>query len=447
VELKNNKLLIGIILYLFSANIMISYSQQDKPLVSSGNIQFYLDKAVFSGKENKSYVEFYLMFFADQIGYKGINGELQMDASVTDNNGNSVIGNKRWTIDVTLPQKDALKTKVIYDQWNEYLIPGEYKIHMEVKDANNSRIKGVINGLINIPKLLSDNIHSSEIEFISSTGDNASLIQFQKGKRNVIPNPSRRFGIFNPALSVYYELYNIGAKGTLQINYSIIDKDNREVISEQSKMDKPGNTAAILKEIDISKIKSGVYDLHIKVTDSLSNNAILISRSFEIIQGDFISNIKSLSEEESHMYTTLLSYIATPSQLADFKKLNSTGKAGYLIQFWKSKNLTPDTPENEYLKNIQKRFVYAAKNFGWSSIRGWETDMGRICIKYGMPDEVQQFNSEASSRPYQIWIYKENREYHFVFGDLLDDGRFTLLDSDKEGEISNSQWRALLNKM
>jgi GWxTD domain-containing protein len=318
---------------------------------------------------------------------------------------------------------------------------------MEVKDANNSRIKGVINGLINIPKLLSDNIHSSEIEFISSTGDNASLIQFQKGNRNVIPNPSRRFGIFNPALSVYYELYNIGAKGTLQINYSIIDKDNREVISEQSKMDKPGNTAAILKEIDISKIKSGVYDLHIKVTDSLSNNAILISRSFEIIQGDFISNIKSLSEEESHMYTTLLSYIATPSQLADFKKLNSTGKAGYLIQFWKSKNLTPDTPENEYLKYIQKRFVYAAKNFGWSSIRGWETDMGRICIKYGMPDEVQQFNSEASSRPYQIWIYKENREYHFVFGDLLDDGRFTLLDSDKEGEISNSQWRALLNKM
>jgi GWxTD domain-containing protein len=447
VVLKNNKIIIGVILYLFSANIMISYSQQDKPLVSTGNIQFYLDKAVFSGKENKSFVEFYLMFFADQIKYYGDKGELQVEATITDKNGNVVLKNKEWEIEVNLPQKESLKTKVIYDQWNDYLIPGEYKIQMQVNDAYNKRTKGVINGLMNIPELLSDKIHSSEIEFVSSTANDTSVIQFQKGNRNVIPNPSRRFGIFNPALSIYYELYNIGSKGTLQINYAIYDKDNKEVKSEQSNMDKPGKTAAILKGIDISNLKSGIYDLHIKVLDSLSNDNINLSRSFEIIQGDFITNIKSLSEDLIKTYTAILSYIASPGQLETFKKLNPIGKGEYLIQFWKSKDPTPGTPENEYLENIQKRFAYAAKNFGWSSIKGWETDMGRVCIKYGMPDEVQQFNSEANSQPYQIWKYKEDREFHFVFGDLQGDGRFTLLDSDKEGEISNSQWRSLVNKM
>lgn len=446
-ELKNNKiLLLGWILLLLSVNTFISYSQQDKPFVSSGSIQFYFDKAVFSGKNNKAYVEFYFMFYADQLKYKGNKSELLMKASLNDNNGISVIKDKEWTIEVELTNKEAIKTKVIYDQWNEYLASGNYKINIEVNDANNNRIKGVIESSLTIPPISSGKLCSSELEFVTSTGRNSSQVQFKKGNQYIIPNPSRRYGIFNPALTVYYELYNTGANGSLQINYSVYDK-NEVIKSEKAEINKPGKTAAILKGIDISDLKSGIYELRVRVSDSLTKEEIVLSRQFEIIQGDFLRNISSLSEEESKIYTTILTYIATPSQLETFKKLNSVGKAEYMIRFWKSLDPTPGTPENQYLESIQQRFVYAAKNFGWSSIKGWETDMGRVCIKYGMPDEVQQFNSESSSLPYQIWIYKENREYHFVFGDLQGDGRFTLINSDKEGEISNTEWRALLQKM
>lgn len=421
-------------------------AQQDKPMISTGGIQFYLDKAVFSGNEGKSYVEFYLMFFADQIKYKGNKGELLVNASVADKSGNPVFENKEWIIDITIQDKEALKTKVIYDQWNEYLAPGVYNLNISVIDANNKRTKGELKGSVAVPEISIDQMNSSEIEFVSSSIEKSE--QFKKGNQFIVPNASRRYGILNPSLNFYYELYNLGVQGNLEITYSILDKDaKQEIKSEKAEIIKPGITAAILKEIDISEVKSGIYYIRVKVLDESRKNEISVYRQFEIIQGEFISNIKSLSDEEIKIYGTLLSYIGSSSQSDNFNKLNSIGKAEYLIQFWKNLDPTPGTPENEYLNDIQKRFVYAANNLGWSSTKGWETDMGRICIKYGMPDEVQQYNSESSTLPYQVWLYKESKEYQFVFGDLRGNGKFILLHSNKEGEISNSQWRTLLNKM
>ena len=124
-----------------------------------------------------------------------------------------------------------------------------------------------------------------------------------------------------------------------------------------------------------------------------------------------------------------------------------TGRAEFIVQYWKEMDPDSTTIENEYLIEIQKRFNYANNYFGWAGINGWDTDRGRICIKYGIPNEINQYNTEADTTPYEIWTYNENKTYEFVFGDLNSNGRYVLLHSNKEGEIYNDNWQELIKKL
>jgi hypothetical protein len=54
---------------------------------------------------------------------------------------------------------------------------------------------------------------------------------------------------------------------------------------------------------------------------------------------------------------------------------------------------------------------------------------------------------DMDSRPYEIWYYRGNRELFYVFGDLNSNGRYSLLHSNKEGEIYNISWRELVSRL
>ncbi|HKB86945.1 MAG TPA: hypothetical protein VKD08_12285, partial [Ignavibacteriaceae bacterium] len=74
---SRNKLKTGIIFFAAVVITAVNCFAQDIPVVSTGALQFYIDHASFLGKENKTYTEFYLMLFSDQL--------------TTDNNGNDTV--------------------------------------------------------------------------------------------------------------------------------------------------------------------------------------------------------------------------------------------------------------------------------------------------------------------------------------------------------------------
>jgi len=76
---------------------------------------------------------------------------------------------------------------------------------------------------------------------------------------------------------------------------------------------------------------------------------------------------------------------------------------------------------------------------------GWKTDMGRIFILYGEPDEIERHPNDTNIRPYEIWTYEKiEGGVIFVFGDKFDIDNFRLLHSTRKGELSDPSWKKWL---
>lgn len=112
-------------------------------------------------------------------------------------------------------------------------------------------------------------------------------------------------------------------------------------------------------------------------------------------------------------------YIITDQEKAAFKKLQTDEEREQFVeQFWRRRDPTPDTEENEYKEELYRRIAYANEHYA-SGIPGWKTDRGMIYIKYGPPDEIeshpsggtyqrpiQEGGGETSTYPFEDWRYR-----------------------------------------
>ncbi len=426
---------------------------QDIPKTSSGTIRFHVDHADFRGTEGKTLTEFYLMLYAEHLKLisNGTAGKavFKINTRVMDSTENQ-ISQHEWTTEALLTADSTDYGKmVIYDQWKEELSPGAFQLKVSIQDLNSTN-KGEMQAVFEIAEMSSEEFMSSQIEFVSYAKPGGQAGPFFKNNRTVIPNPSRRYGVLNPILYLYYELYNLPLidKSGLKINYSIRAL-NGEVVKTYpvKKVTKTGNSTGLLHGFDVSAVPSGIYDLLVSVQDSVSEQVISLSRRFEIIQMDYLQKQPAISAEQAEIAGHLLKYITTPDEYKFYNGLGLSGKMQFLIQFWREKDPTPSTLENEFLNEVKQRYQYANEHFGWGEEQGWDTDRGSVLIKYGMPDEIENHHSETESWPYEIWIYHQDRTFIFIFGDLKAKGQFILLHSTREEEIHNPDWHEWIQRM
>jgi GWxTD domain-containing protein len=102
----------------------------------------------------------------------------------------------------------------------------------------------------------------------------------------------------------------------------------------------------------------------------------------------------------------LTEYIITPVERRIFLQLtNERDRDAFIAFFWKQRDSSKATPENEYRDEHIKRFEYTKKYFGYTSpLPGWKTDRGRIYILLGPPvNRNEIFNSYLY--PIEIWEY------------------------------------------
>jgi len=97
---------------------------------------------------------------------------------------------------------------------------------------------------------------------------------------------------------------------------------------------------------------------------------------------------------------------------------------------------------------IQERIDYCNKYFGHHKA-GWTTDMGRIYIRNGAPDEIDRDTSSDQSRfvrkDYQIWKYSTQRKPVYIFIDIQMSGNYRLIYVDDDDmENSDPDWLRFL---
>jgi GWxTD domain-containing protein len=94
--------------------------------------------------------------------------------------------------------------------------------------------------------------------------------------------------------------------------------------------------------------------------------------------------------------------ILTKRELSVFKSLQTEeDRKRFRQMFWKARDTTPGTPQNEYMIDYYARRGYAEARFD-----GARTDRGRIYILLGKPAEVQNFSGSEKVVDCELWIYQ-----------------------------------------
>lgn len=133
---------------------------------------------------------------------------------------------------------------------------------------------------------------------------------------------------------------------------------------------------------------------------------------FILLSGGLVSQTKISEKDLPQQYQEwlkLVSYIIQPVERDVFMRLvNNRDRDIFIETFWKQRDPTPGTPENEYKDEIIKRFQYVNQNFGrgrGTTREGWRTDMGRIHMVLGPPQSIERFEASIGLAPCQSWTY------------------------------------------
>jgi len=128
---------------------------------------------------------------------------------------------------------------------------------------------------------------------------------------------------------------------------------------------------------------------------------VFISIQAKINKNELPARYKKWLDEE-------VVYIISPMEKDVFLKLKTDRERDLFIEaFWKHRDPTPGTPENEFKIEHYRRINYVNHFFGRGTPKpGWKTDRGRIYIILGEPNDIQRFEGKSQTYPAEVWFYQ-----------------------------------------
>ena len=119
----------------------------------------------------------------------------------------------------------------------------------------------------------------------------------------------------------------------------------------------------------------------------------------------------------------VMRYILPYSEYKQLKGKDESEKWEAINIYWKEKDPSPETDENELLNELNERVRFSNKNFS-ILMHGWRSDRGRIYIIYGEPQIVDETYRDNRGYNYQKWVYANGKEFLFI--DRTMSGDYTL---------------------
>jgi len=420
-----------------------------------------------------SYVEFPFSLkrsqfeFSPMDGESWLRGEISADLYLFDTLGNRIDSASTYFYTRAGDMQKAAREDIeLYNKLTLYIEPGIYEAMLRVTDVIGGKTGTYLFGQFEIAPLICDSLSMSNIELaqkIRIVDDSAALASSRliKNGYEIIPSPMGIFNKIDNDLYIYAELYNLqfspGRNDSFMLACQIY-KENGEPYFDFGEMAiiKPGSTAVITNRIDYSSWAVGKYELKLTATD-LSTGAKAESRNKFAIAS--ITRKKpsdySLSSYRSPLDTASMAtkthwirFIVSSSDWEMFESLNDAGKDAFIDRYFADRDPSPKTKINEYLLDVISRFNYANDNF--SSLagtrNGWNTDRGRILLKYGLSDEIKEASPPSVTKPIQVWYYYSIQGgVYFVFEDTRGYGNYRLVHSTAKGEIYSGGWDEIIN--
>ncbi|MBK7105861.1 MAG: GWxTD domain-containing protein [Ignavibacteriae bacterium] len=430
-------------------------------MLSQEQIGFDFDYAKFEYDDENSYLEIYYSLTQNTFALnKTDSGNfISANIKITLTNENNV---------KTLSENYNLKTSIDTTSSNylnedlvgilSYKIPhGKYNFEIIALDNYSQNNTKKINEVIELIPLEKNKIHISDIQLCSNIiheDANPNSIYF-KNSLETIPNPKSVYGSKLPVLFYYLEFYNKQKENFNDLKMKrIIYKNEKIQHSDEEKITLDNNSIVKAGFVKISKFSSGTYTLSVNIVDSQNHLLANSSKKFyvfnpgikddEKIESTILagSEFDLMTEDECDYNFEISKYIAAKSEIQLYEKLSQIeAKRKFLFDFWRKRDIDPNTPSNEFKVKYLERLDYVNSDFSNKFREGYKTDRGRVVLMYGRPDRIDTFENESTIKPYEIWYY-DNMEggVLFVFGDTMGISDLELLHSTKMGELRNESW-------
>ena len=443
-------LMLIVSLILFVPDINGNAQSVSYPLFSKSSPRFISDLCYYKGSADQAQIELAYSVKLIELTFKSTNDQLTASINcslIIKDSDNKIVIQKSRQKTVTARTQGEIKdeSRGIIDMFVFDLPAGGYELEISLEDKFSKSVSRS-NNTLQVPAFGKSLSMSTPLLALAVTSDLTQKL-FVKGNRVILPNVSHDFIYHKSILQFYFEAYNLitpsdSASSFLQASYLVTDYHGDSLLYIPNQMiKKPGTSCAKIQALDIRGLDIGEYTLVVQLDEPGSTRRVNQKVKFQIVKSAVKKQVLPMSEAVIQKYRDQIMYFTTHDELKLFDKLGLQGKANFLIQFWRSRDETPDTPENEFMKDCFQRIDYANKNFKGDG-NGLNSDMGRVFCIYGPPDDIEKHIMNLETKPFIIWRYYSvyGGKHDFVFVDGNDDSIFDLVHSTVDTEIQNEYW-------
>ncbi len=338
---------------------------------------------------------------------------------------------------------------------------GEYEANVDLYDVYfpNKRLSAKIHLSLHYEM---ESVTVSDILLLSDFTPSNKNSKYVKSGMLLEPLPFNTCDAKQRQLSYYFEVY--GTERYLSEPFIVkaeIYKDGQEGAPTGTfyKRVEAAEVVPVLLVSELSALAPGYYQLHVEILDR--NKKMRTSKSIGFTKlGPGVEKskklkqplewVKELSPGELRYSLKALAPVLEDRPNVKINKLLRTndteGMRLLLSQLWlEAYPKNSEQAYNKYMtvaKRIDKKYH---SGFGY----GFESDRGRVYMKYGVPSHVITEESEPTAFPYEIWSYDKlpdgQSKIKFLFyNPSLASGQMILLHSNAIGEINNDKWERIL---
>jgi len=291
----------------------------------------------------------------------------------------------------------------------------KYELTVELTDAETGKTLRRKEEL-NFKNIDSEKLITSDIIFLD-------VLEYDSLEFSIIrPNILRTFNDSQLNFGAMVEIYPVSMRDSLEITYNVLDMDNKVLFTDVTNV--IPKSKKISKQIPLKNVieYAGKYELEIVVSQRKEE----YRKKSKFTANWKYTNLNNLTYNQ-RLYEPLKSYVPdkelkrlNPESFVEMEKWYNT--------YWSDRDPTPDTQVNELQYEFYRRINFVNSHFSVNEIDkySWETDRGRVYVKYGPPENVERHVNDLNRPPFEIWYYPDI-DRRFIFEDRNGNGNYSLI--------------------
>ena len=391
------------------------------PAFSASVVSFRDTSAVPSAEITIAIPPLELSFVKAAAGY---HADLDFTVTVVDSHGEQVGGDAwRRSLDLKTYAETQGTEAAVRERKRFRVQRGKYRLHVRVIDVNAEHAAEVDLRLDVEGGAEAGKAGKGEPEVRMSDIEMGTLVDSVGPARreSIRPSINQTFGNPLPRLASYGEIYvDSGGPDSVELRVEVRDETGNRLEQGHMVLYPERGVAPFLLRPRLDRLGVGNYVLSVEARWGRRKAKREIPFEMDESRVAFNEHFPELLE--------MVALIATPGELDSLESCSAADREACWNRFWHRRVNDPDRRRNLAAREFFRRIRHANASYSTpASGPGWRTDMGRVYIRYGAPEQTEFHPQSGTEFATQVWYYSDPRRLVFVFIDRSGFGRYELV--------------------